>query len=141
MKNKSAFTYTKPELLAILEDLVKLEPIFHTPEFGTSAEDVETRTAPDYWEVGASGRRYSREFIMNTLRDKPPVIAATLGWKSFDHAVSQLGTETYLLTYVLLQGRRLTRRATIWERFSGRWRVRYHQGTEVSVQADDAPSS
>lgn len=45
MENKSAFTFTKPELLAVLEDLVKLEPIFHTSEFGTSAEDFEGRTA------------------------------------------------------------------------------------------------
>ena len=141
MENKSAFTFTKPELLAVLEDLVKLEPIFHTSEFGTSAEDFEGRTAPEYWEVGASGRRYSRDFIISESRARPPALATTLGWKTSDHAVSQLGAETYLLTYVLLQGRRLTRRATIWERFCGVWRVRYHQGTEVSVKEDGTPSS
>ena len=45
MENKSAFTFTEPELLTVLEDLVKLESIFHTSKFGTSVEDFEGRTA------------------------------------------------------------------------------------------------
>ena len=75
MENKSAFTFTEPELLTVLEDLVKLEPIFHTSEFGTSVEDFEGRTAPEYWEVGASGLRYSRDFIISELRARPPAFA------------------------------------------------------------------
>jgi hypothetical protein len=137
MESKSAFTYTKPELLPVLEELVKLEPIFHTAEFGKSVEDYEVRTAPDYWEVGASGRRYSRDFIVKELRKKSPADSSALGWKSFDHALKQLGPETYLITYVLLQGKRLTRRATIWEKVFHKWRIRYHQGTEVSVEEDN----
>jgi hypothetical protein len=102
--------------LPILEELRRREPIFHSPEFGASTADYEQRTATDYWEVGASGRRYSRNFILQNLYDKPPAFADSLGWESWDHALRRLGPVTYLITYVLQQGDRLTRRATIWQR-------------------------
>jgi len=72
---------------------------------------------------------------------KPPAFADSLGWESWDHALRRLGPDTYLMTYVLRQEDRLTRRATIWQRALDRWRILYHQGTVVSVQEDDvAPS-
>ena len=37
-----------------------------------------------------------------------------------------------LLTYTLDQAGRMTRRATIWQRFEARWRILYHQGAIVS---------
>jgi len=49
---------TDPELLGVLEELIKREPIFHRPEFGTTRADFENMTSPDFWEIGASGRRY-----------------------------------------------------------------------------------
>jgi len=36
-------------------------------EFGTSRADFDKMMAPDFWEVGASGRRYSREFVFEEL--------------------------------------------------------------------------
>ena len=43
----------------------------------------------------------------------------------------QLGPDTYLLTYVLREGARITRRATVWRRTETTWQVVYHQGTIV----------
>ena len=131
------FTHTDSNLLPVLEELKRREPIFHTREFGTSRADFERATAPDYWEASASGRRYSREFILSELEKHPPVDAASLGWQSHDHAVRQLGSETYLITYTLRQLDRITRRATVWQRASEGWRILYHQGTIVSAEEDD----
>ena len=58
---------TDPELLGVLEELIKREPIFHRPEFGTTRADFENMTSPDFWEIGASGRRYSRAFVLDEL--------------------------------------------------------------------------
>jgi len=132
------FTHTDPNLLPVLEELKRREPIFHTKEFGTSRADFAKSTAADYWEAGASGRRYSREFILNELEKHPPVDAASAGWTSEDHAVRQLGPETYLMTYTLRQLERVTRRATIWQKTLEGWRILYHQGTIVSTEEDDA---
>jgi hypothetical protein len=87
------------------------------------------------------GRRYSRDFILHDLYRKSPAFADALGWKSWDYALRRLGPDTYLLTYVLRQGDRLTRRATMWQSTPDGWRILYHQGTVVSVEEDDvAPS-
>jgi hypothetical protein len=123
------FGCSDSDLLPILYELLPLEPIFHTREFGLTGPDFETRMAPDYWEVGASGRRYSREFILEFLAKNPPVDAALVGWKCSDHSVRQLGADTYLFSYTLLQGERLTRRSTIWRKSNECWRILYHQGT------------
>jgi len=55
---------TPSELEGMLADLSRREPIFHRPEFGTSRADFERMTAEDYWETGASGRRYSRQSVL-----------------------------------------------------------------------------
>jgi hypothetical protein len=132
------FTYTAPDLLPVLEELRRREPIFHTPEFGTTRSDFEKATAPEYWEASASGRRYSRDFILRGLEEHPPVNAASVGWQCYDHALRRLGPDTYLLTYTLRQIERVTRRATIWQSTPEGWRILYHQGTIVSAEEDDA---
>jgi hypothetical protein len=122
---------TAPELQDVLAELSVREPIFHRPEFGTSRADFERMTAEDFWETGASGRRYSREFVLNEL-EKHFSKSQEDVWETRDFYCRKLGEETYLLTYTLLQGgERLTRRATIWERSKDGWKIVYHQGTAV----------
>jgi hypothetical protein len=137
MTSHPVFTRTEPDLLAVLEELRRLEPIFHTPEFGVTPEEFERRTLPGYWEVGASGRRYSREFILRSLAATPPADADAAGWLCWDHALQRFGPETYLITYTLQQGTRLTRRSTIWQSTPHGWAILYHQGTVVEADEDD----
>ena len=124
-----ADTRTGDELLLILHELVAFEPIFHTKNFGLTRPDFEKRMVQDYWEVGASGRRYSREFILDFLAKNPPVDATLVGWQTSDHALRQLGPDVYLLTYILRHGERLTHRSTVWQKTNESWRILYHQGT------------
>jgi hypothetical protein len=138
MKMNPVFTKVDPELLPTLDELRRREPIFHTPEFGTTTAEFERSTAPDYWEVGASGRRMSREFILRELTiNFPYVDAAAAGWQTTDFGLRCLGPETYLLTYTLDQAGRRTRRATIWHSSEAGWRILYHQGTIISADEDD----
>lgn len=130
-----------PDLSDVLEELRRREPIFHTPQFGVSLADFDTAMSPDYWEVGASGRCYSRAFILEHVAKHPPVDATVAGWQIFDQAVRRLGPDTYLFTYSLDQRKRRTRRATIWRKTSERWQILYHQGTIVSGEEDGASLS
>ena len=122
----------------ILEELRPLEPIFHTASFGLTAADREHRMAAGYWEIGASGRRYTRDFIL-TIDQSHFIDADTAGWITADHAVHQLGPTTYLVTYTLLQDDRLSRRATIWQKSANGWIILYHQGTLIASNPDDIP--
>lgn len=135
----SVFAKVDPDLLPILDQLRRREPIFHNPEFGSTTAEFERATAPDYWEVGASGRRYSREFILAWAKDSPAhfVDAATAGWQTEEFGLRRLGHDTYLLTYTLDQAGRRTRRSTIWQNSENGWRILYHQGTIISVEEDD----
>ena len=137
MANQSVFTRVDPGLQQVLEELRSREPIFHTERFGSSLEDFERTTAADFWEVGASGRRYSRDFILGMRSREELVDADAAGWKATGFGLQQLGPDCFLLTYTLDQGGRVTRRATVWERFDKGWRIRYHQGTIVSANEDD----
>lgn len=133
MGNESAFVLVEQGLDQILAELRPLEPIFHTKAFGLTAAEREQRVAPDYWEVGASGRRYSRDFIMKTLAETPPLDAEDAGWRCRDFGLRQLGPGTmYLLTYTLDQAGRITRRATVWHKRAEGWTILYHQGTVVT---------
>jgi hypothetical protein len=59
------------------------EPIFHTPEFDATTAELERTTAADYWEVSASDRRYSQEFILRELTVSVPYgDAAAAGWQT-----------------------------------------------------------
>jgi hypothetical protein len=73
-------------------------------------------TVEDYWETGASGRRYSRNCILDKLEKRFSVPHADV-WETRDFHCRKLSEDVYLLTYTLLQGHVcLTCRATFWQR-------------------------
>ena len=122
---------TAPELHEVLAELSAREPIFHRPELGTSRADLEGMTVEDYWETGASGRRYSRKAVLDVLERRFSVPHDDVR-ETRDFYCRRLAEDTYLLTYTLLQDkRRLTRRATIWQHTAEGWKIVYHQGTIV----------
>ena len=122
---------TDPELADILAELSSREPIFHRPELGTTRADFERMTADDFWEVGASGRRYSRDYVLDELEKRHAAPHADV-WETRDFHCRRLADDVYLLTYTLLQdNQRLTHRSTIWRGSADGWKIVYHQGTIV----------
>lgn len=122
---------TDPKLLDVLNELKEREPIFHRPEFGTTRADFERMTETTFWEVGASGRRYSREQVLNELERRYRNHLDD-SWETRDFHCLEIAADNYLLTYTLIQGARITRRSTIWRRTTEGWKIVYHQGTLVS---------
>lgn len=122
---------TDPALTDILRELISREPIFHRSEFGTTGADFENMTVPDFWEVGASGRRYSRDYVLAELERRNATPHKDV-WEATSFHCRRLAEDVYLLTYTLLQhGERRTRRSTIWQRTQGGWKIVFHQGTMV----------
>jgi hypothetical protein len=128
---------TDPELSDVLAELRAREPIFHRPEFGTTRADFEKMTVQDFWEVGASGRRYSRAYVLDELERRHAAPQEDV-WEATEFYCRKLADGIYLLTYTLLQNRaRLTRRSSIWQRQDGAWKIVYHQGTVVQEGQGD----
>ena len=122
---------TDPALSGILEELKSREPIFHRPEFGATRADYESMMHQDFWEIGASGRRYSREFVLAELERRRQHPTKDI-WETSDFLCRKLAADIYLLTYTLIQDKiRKTRRSTLWQRTEVGWKIMFHQGTMV----------
>lgn len=118
----------------VIAELRSREPIFHRPEHGTSRAAFEEMMAPDYWEVGASGRIYDRAAVLAELdgRYADPGYDPMESLEVSDFSCCALGGDTWLATYHLRQGERPTRRVSVWQLVGDRWVLVYHQGTVIS---------
>ncbi len=94
---------------------------------------LELMLAPDFIEIGSSGRVYSRREMIDALLADPgisePLTIENLSTRALSAGV-------VLMIYVAIgqrTGRRVNR-STIWIRDSGDWRMAFHQGT-VAEQA------
>jgi hypothetical protein len=118
----------------IIEELKKREPAFHQVELCSTRELLEEYAASDFWEVGASGQVYSRELILDTVekRFQENTEADTSKWKKDEFKCRELSENTFIITYLLNQEGRITRRMSIWQNNNNKWQIVYHQGTIVS---------
>ncbi|NDJ26164.1 DUF4440 domain-containing protein [Nostoc sp. B(2019)] len=121
---------TDPTEHHVFNELRQREPIFHRPELGTTRADFEQMTEKTFWEVGASGRRYSRQYVLDEL-EKRYACPAPDAWEIRDFHCQEIAADNYLVTYTLIQGTRITQRSTIWRRTPQGWKIVYHQGTVV----------
>lgn len=129
---------TDPDLAEILQELSQREPIFHRPELGTTRADFEKMTVDDFWDTGASGRRYSRATVLDELEKRYAAPHSDV-WETLDFHCRRLAPDLYLLTYTLIQNKaRRTRRSTIWQRVGEDWKIVYHQGTLVQNSSEIA---
>lgn len=104
------------------------------PAVRTSRTRAARLLHPEFTEVGASGRRWTREAMLAAL-------PAMEGGSSEGphHEVSgmtgvQLAPDLVHLTYETVVAGRRSRRSSLWRRdpdAGGAWRLYYHQGTPV----------
>jgi hypothetical protein len=122
---------TGPEIDEVRHELMAREPLFHRPEFGTTRKDFDKLMAPEFWETTASGRRVSRQFVLDVLEKRYETTTEVV-WEIEDFRCQEIAANNYLVTYTLFQAERATRRAAIWRRTMGDWQVVYHQGTVIA---------
>lgn len=84
--------------------------------------------APDFFEFGRSGRRYARDELLpdGTEGDQ---IDATLHDLTTHTLSSDLALVTYISEVRRPEGTDWANRSSLWDRSSGRWQLRFHQGT------------
>lgn len=89
---------------------------------------------PIFWEVGASGKVYSRELVIDTVEKRflKNTEADISKWVISNFECRQLSNDTYMVTSVLEQESRRTRRLTIWRKAAIGWQVAYYQVTTIS---------
>ena len=101
-----------------------------TPSVRNSATAVSALLHPDFHEIGASGRHWTRQAIIDALATEPsggPAPAAT------DMTAVRLADTIIQVTYVTTQPDRVARRSTLWRKEAdGTWLACFHQGTVVT---------
>ena len=119
------------DLGRVSAELAAREPIFHRAEFGTSRKDFEDMDAPEFREIGASGKAYDREYVLDVLerRHREPV---TEQLRISEFRCQYVAPDHYLTTYLLDQSGRISRRSTLWRGTPNGWKIVYHQGTLVT---------
>jgi hypothetical protein len=118
----------------IIRELRKREPVFHQKEFCSTRKLLESYAAPNFWEVGASGKVYSRKFVIDTVarRFKNHTEPDTSQWEVDKFKCRKLGKNSFMVTYRLNQKGRITRRLSIWHELNENWQLIYHQGTIIT---------
>jgi len=114
---------------SVTAQLRSLEPIFHRSPQGSGRDVFEAILASDFWEVGASGQAYDREFILATVAQRYAEGSVEAPLEVSEFGARPLGGDTWLVTYDLDQGGRRSRRCTVWTRTPEGWQAVYHQGT------------
>lgn len=113
----------------LLTTLIQLEQELHHPGLPQSPERLEALLHPDFFEVGKSGLRYSRQQVVAYLSQLAEPTTVTVS----NHEVHRLGPDVALLTYActhLGKGANIdVLRSSIWRHTAVGWQLFYHQGT------------
>ncbi|WP_285116361.1 ribonuclease HI family protein [Leifsonia sp. fls2-241-R2A-40a] len=106
------------------EAVARLERELLEPAVRSDASRLAELLHPSFEEIGRSGRLWGRDALVSELGDENSS-AADLEVL----AVDRVAPETLLLTARTMDARGATLRSSLWVRSSGRWRLRFHQGT------------
>lgn len=110
-----------------VEAVVELEQELLDPRVRGDYGQLAYLLHPEYREIGASGRLWGREELIEDLVQGPesPV--------RFDLVDAvPLGDDLVQVVYRTVNGTGSALRSSLWQRTEGRWRLRFHQGTRES---------
>lgn len=110
--------------------VLELERELQSPAVRADQGRLRQLLAPDFLEVGASGRQWDRETILGLLREQSDGEATpTIGIHDLHGRVIAPGVVQ--VSWDSITGDRRARRTSIWcERDSG-WQQVHHQGTPI----------
>ena len=125
----------------IKECIRQREPIFHHRHLINTREQIDQEMHADYWEISASGKLYTREFVLDYLEERyknnPIDVMDLEKWEVINFDVKHLADDVYMATYILegqiFEGKpRTTRRTTLWKgNLVQGFKILFHQGTVV----------
>jgi len=117
---------------SVRAELVKLEETLWRAETRFDKELMDKLFAEDFYEIGRSGRVWSREELLQASAD---TINAVLPLDQLE--VRKIANDIYQVTYnsQVTYGNttEYARRSSIWQWVESGWMLRFHQGTPYSL--------
>lgn len=108
---------------AVEAEVVRLERSLLSDEVRADPASVAALLHPEWEEIGASGRRWSRDELLAEIAPLPERAELEV------LATHELGDDALLLVWRSVGARGSALRSSLWVRVGGRWRQRFHQGT------------
>ena len=114
----------------VSSQLLRCELELLTPEIRRNRRSVSALLAPDFKEIGASGKVWSRKEILDLLatEDFAPLVMENFACRLIERNVVLV---TFRTVRTNPQGGEqiVALRSSIWTKISGKWKLRFHQGT------------
>lgn len=107
-----------------LDELRDLEEAMWRAETRGDPVWMDAHLAPGFTEFGRSGRRYSREDVLDADVDEIDAV-----FPLPDLVLRQISDEVVLVTYRGDVDGEQSHRSSVWRRASGAWLMEFHQGT------------
>jgi len=114
-----------------MHPVVELERDLLTASVRRSRTQLEALLDPEFREVGASGRLWTREEIIADL------VAGDGGApiEAVEFEAYEVAPGVVLVTFLTDPGGRAAHRSSLWRSVVGRWRMLHHQGTLLPTPA------
>lgn len=120
----------------ILATLQNLEQRLMQPTVRCDSTQLLNLLADDFVEFGSSGRVFDRAAIVAELAAEPPLRPRTISNFRVVWSAQEAALVSYRSSGPAADGsgrERSSLRSSLWIRESGRWRLRFHQGTFCPV--------
>jgi hypothetical protein len=124
-------THDMKSQYADFENLRKLEESLWLSETRFDRAYMDRILAPDFFEFGRSGKKHSREDVLNTPVEE---IRVEFPFENFE--IHSLDPNIVLVTYiskVTYDELEVSNRSSLWSKTNGEWKLRFHQGTAVKT--------
>lgn len=108
-----------------LADVVGLELQLLEPATRRDRAELERLLHPEFREVGASGKTWDRDALIEVLTHEQAPVASVERL-----AARPVAGDVVLVTYLAESGGRRSLRSSLWVHQQG-WRMLFHQGTPV----------
>ena len=121
------------DMAAITDQIRRMEEALASQEVRSSELALSTILHPDFLEIGKSGRMFDYDAILKDLagENAPPAYAIeNLSVTSVEEGIV---LATYQIPTRTVDGIAYpaTMRSSLWVKFDGTWRLRFHQGTII----------
>jgi len=120
-----------------LAEAMRLERVLHDPAVRADPERLVGLLHAEFAEFGASGRRWDRPSIIDSLGEEDGERdGATIHVQ--DMAARAIAPAAILVTYEAERRGRRSLRSSIWVWTAGGWSVLFHQGTVIPGVAQES---
>ena len=113
------------------DKLKELEESLWRSETRFDRDYMDQILAPKFYEFGRSGKRYTREQILETERGEINIELPLI-----DFQVNVIEENVYLVTYiskVMYEELEVGNRSSIWSKTATGWKLWFHQGTPAQL--------